>query len=282
MPLTLTWRDATTLPVAGEMLSPDRLSAIGPLEAALIPSRVGRMPIPLGDLFRIDGDGRDGQIILEGDLSRVVGIGRGMTSGSLIVRGDAGALLGAGMLGGSISVEGSVGDWAAAEMRGGVLRVLANAGEGLAAALPGSRLGMRDGTVLVHGTTGADAGLRMRRGLIALGAGVGADLGRAMVAGSIFAFGPVGPRPGAGMKRGTIALFGTGSAGVRVLPTFAFSGRFQPPFLAIYRKLLDGLRFPVALDAFATTFARYNGDLTEGGQGEILVADELSPAMIQV
>jgi formylmethanofuran dehydrogenase subunit C len=272
MPLTLTWRDATTLPVDGAMLSPGRLCPLDLLGVAQLPTRVGRTPATLGDLFAIEGDGGDGHLILEGGLGHVVEIGRGMESGSLVVRGDAGALVGAAMVGGSISVEGSVGDWAAAEMRGGLIRVTGDAGESLAAALPGSRLGMRDGTVLVHGTVGPDAGLRMRRGLIAVGGGAGPGLGRAMVAGSIFAFGPVGPRPGAGMKRGTIALLGPVAGTVSLLPTFAASGRSRPPFLAIYLKFLDDRRFPVPSDAYAVTPARYNGDLAEGGQGEVLVA----------
>ncbi len=131
---------------------------------------------------------------------------------------------------------------------------------------------MRDGLILVEGDIGDDAGLAMRRGLIAVSGRSGDDLGRAMIAGSIFAFGPIGGRVGAGMRRGTIALFGVPDpADPGLLPTFAASGRYRPPVLTVFLKRLSEWGFPVPAPAFSGTFARYNGDLVEHGQGEILV-----------
>ncbi len=132
---------------------------------------------------------------------------------------------------------------------------------------------MREGVILVAGKAGNDAGLSMRRGVIAIAKGSGFGLGRGLVAGSLFVFGPLGGEPGAGMKRGTIGLFGLDDpAAPPLLPTFASSGRFRPPFLTIYLCRLREWGVPVPDRAFSAMVARYNGDLGAGGQGEILVA----------
>src|SRR6185437_7206573 len=87
----------------------------------------------LGDFFEVSGDGDD--VRLEGDLSRVRGVGAGMTAGRLTIAGDAGAHVGAGMRGGELHVDGDVGDWAGAGMRGGTLVVRGSAGRKLGGVL---------------------------------------------------------------------------------------------------------------------------------------------------
>lgn len=269
MPLTLRWNGSTTLQVEGEALRPEAMAGLSSAEIMRVRMAVGNGSAELGELFAVEGDAGDGRVRLEGDLSHVRRIGRGMASGGIEVRGDVGPGLGSGMSGGAIVVEGRAGDSAGAAMRGGVIRIRGAAGDNLGGAEPGARLGMREGVILVEGTVGHGAGLAMRRGLIAVSDAAGDGLGRGMVAGSVFAFGPVGIGAGAGMKRGTIALFGPDPP--RIGPTFAASGRDRPPFLTIYLKKLREWGFPVPEAAFAGLVARYNGDRAERGQGEILV-----------
>jgi formylmethanofuran dehydrogenase subunit C len=128
---------------------------------------------------------------------------------------------------------------------------------------------MRDGVILVEGSTGDEAGARMRRGLIAVAGAAGDGLGSGIVAGSLFAFGTVGRFPGSGMKRGTIALFGPHPPGL--LPSFAFAGVYRFPFLALYLRRLAAWGFAVPDDAFGAVAGRYNGDLADGGLGEVLI-----------
>lgn len=269
MPLVARWLGTTTLPVEAEALRPDRLAGLAASEAARLPVVVGNAAAELGELFRVEGDGSDATLVVEGDVGRVARIGQGMASGRLEVRGDAGRHLGAGMSGGEVEVSGSAGDWAGAAMRGGTLRIRGDAGDGLGAAYPGSRLGLREGLILVHGSAGRDAGLAMRRGLIAVAGGLGEGAGRGMVAGSLFAFGPVGRGAGSAMKRGTLALFG--AVECDLLPTFSRAGRDRPPFLAIYLRHLLDRGFPVPDRARAGSVIRYNGDLAAGGQGEMVL-----------
>jgi formylmethanofuran dehydrogenase subunit C len=270
MPLTLTWSGSTSLPVEASGLDPEAFAALDATAAAKRPIPIGNAVGEIGDVFRVGGDGGDGSLVFEGDLRHVRGLGQGMKSGSVVVRGPVGPRLGAEMSGGRIDVEGDVGGWAGAEMRGGELRIRGRAGDALGAAFPGSRLGMREGVILVEGSAGADVGLGMRRGLIAVGGDVGDGFGRAMIAGTLFACAGTGRRIGAGMKRGTVVL--ATPARHELLPTFARAGRFRPPFLALYLKRLRAWGFPVPETASAGPWERYNGDLVEGGQGEILVA----------
>ncbi len=272
MALTLRWLGSTRLNVDGRGLRADLLARPA-AEVARDPVAVGNALGHLGDLFRVDGDGSDGRVVFEGDLRSVRDLGSNMEGGRLEVRGDAGAGLGSALAGGSIEVFGSTGAWLGAEMAGGTIRVRGDSGDFAGAALPGSRVGVRGGSILVDGRVGDDAGLAMRRGLIAVGGAAGDGLGRGMVAGSIFGFGPIGRHPGAGMKRGTLALFGLDDPDrPGLLPTFAPSGSFRPPVLAIYLRHLAEAGFQVPPHAFEAGVRRYNGDRVAGGRGEVLVA----------
>lgn len=272
MPLTLRWKAATSLPVEADGFRPEALARLDVAEISQLPVPLGNSTVPLGDLFSIEGEAGDGHLVVEGDLRCVSRLGQGMGSGQIEVRGDVGPHLGAGMLGGRIDVHGSAGDWAGAEMRGGLLHVRGRAGDWLGAAYPGSRVGMRDGLILVDASAGDHVGVAMRRGLVAVGGRMGDGVGRGMIAGSIFGFGGVGRGLGLGMKRGTIALFG--SARPELLSTFAPSGHHRAPFVALYLKTLQAEHFAMAFVGMRDTFARWNGDLAEGGQGEVLVRED--------
>ncbi len=266
MPLVMRWRGATSAPVGGEVIRPDGLGG-SVEEAARVSIPVGNGRAELAELFDLEGDGGDGQILLEGDLRTVHGLGAGMTSGRLEVRGDVGHRLGEAMAGGSIEVSGSVGSNAGADLIAGWIRVRGNAGANLGAARPGSRVGMRGGVILVDGSAGSGVGTAIRRGTIAVGGSVGEGAGRGMIAGSIFVGGSVAPGLGAGMKRGTIAILGSGP--FEPGPTFEPSGTLRPPVLTIYLRQLRDWGFPVPDAAFQASIRRYNGDRSLGGQGEI-------------
>lgn len=271
MSLTLRWRAATTLPVDGSSLRPDSFTGLVAAEASRGPIRVGNRTAELGELFEVEGLNGDDRLVIEGDLRHVQSVGRGMTGGSLMLRGSAGPRLGAEMAGGTIEVDGSVGDWAGAEMRGGLIKIRGDAGHFLGAAYPGSRLGMREGVILVEGTVGDDAGLQMRRGLIAVRGDAGEGLGRSMIAGTIIVLGGPGRLLGAGMKRGTLVVPHPAQAPESlVLPTFAPTGRFRSPVLTIYFRQLAEWGFPIPETVSSAPMDRYNGDLVVGGRGEIL------------
>ncbi len=272
MPLTLRWKDATSLRVEAESLRPDALAGLSHSEVGSLTLSVGNRTAEVGELFTVEGGRPDDHLVVEGHLANVSRLGEGMTSGRLTIRGDVGSSLASGLVGGSVEVFGSVGPCAGAEMRGGLLQIHGDAGDNLGSALPGSRLGMREGVILVHGSAGVDVGLGMRRGLIAVSGSVGSGAGRGLIAGSVVIGGTAGCGLGSGLKRGTIALLS--DPGSSILPTFSPSGVDRPPFLSLYLRRLKSWGWPVPDAALSALWTRFNGDLASGGQGEIWVRRE--------
>jgi formylmethanofuran dehydrogenase subunit C len=231
----------------------------------------GNRPVELGELFTIDGDGRDMRWRLEGDFSAVHALGAGTTTGEIVVDGPAGRRAGAGLRGGRLEVRENAGDWLGAEMRGGSICVRGDAGDHVGAALPGSSRGMTGGTILIDGAAGDDVGLRMRRGLIAVAGAAGDCLGMRMLAGTILVFGRCGLHPGASMRRGTIGLFADDPPAL--LPTFRLACEAPLPMLRLIAGELRRESFAVdQLARLQEPVALHHGDLLELGRGEILVA----------
>jgi formylmethanofuran dehydrogenase subunit C len=256
------------LPIDAGSLSPDRLAGLERGEIARLPVLVGRRPEALGDLFAIEGAAGDA-IIVEGDLTAFSRVGAGMTRGRLTVRGPVGARTGTGMSGGILAVEGDAGARAGEGMRGGALVIGGSAAGHLAAPLPGGH-GLDRGTIVVRGSAGPMAAFRMRRGLVAIGGDAGPGAGTAMVAGSLFVLGAPGAGAGALMRRGTIVLF----RGYDPLAVFRPDGRGRFPFLNLYADALAAAGLPLPPGAGGATYARFTGDASGGGRGEILIREE--------
>jgi formylmethanofuran dehydrogenase subunit C len=265
--LKLTYRNNSLIPLESDWLSPDQLRNKSLSEISTLPILHGNREQSLGDFFQMEGDPLDEILLIEGDCSRIKGLGRKMISGTLTIHGDAGLHLGAEMMGGKIEVFGNVSDWCGAEMRNGIIRIHGNANNNLGAAYRGSIRGMRGGLILVKGNCGHEVGSTMRRGWIVIGGDSGDFLGISMIAGSIFVMGHTGNHPGAGMKRGTIALFGTFD---RLPTTFRYDCDYQPGFLKLYLKHLRQQGFPLSDELESGYFRRYTGDLLTLGKGEIL------------
>jgi formylmethanofuran dehydrogenase subunit C len=269
--LLLKFQNPTTIPVEAECLTPDNLAGKSLAEILALPVQHGNAQVPLGEFFLGEGDAGDGDIVVEGDCSRVKWIGAGMTTGSITIRGNAGMHLGAEMKGGEIHVHGNASDWVGAEMRGGRIHVHGNAGHLVGAAYRGSRLGMRGGVILVDGNAGNEIGGTMRRGLIAIGGDASDFVGVSMIAGTVMVFGQPGIRTGAGMKRGTIALFGGSPP---LLPTFRFDCVYRPVFMSLYLRQLRAWRFAIPEGHFQRDYRRFSGDLVSLGKGELLYSLE--------
>lgn len=274
MPLTLIANARIDLPMEGPGITPDRLARLPADAASREPIHIGKETAELGDVFQVSGTSSDDTLVIEGDLPTLARVGEGMACGRLIVRGTLGLHTGARMTGGRLEVNGALGAWAGAEMGGGVITIDGNAGDFLGGAYPGSRRGMRGGTILVRGIVGNQTGLLMRRGLIAASGAIGELTGHSMIAGTILAFGEIGRAPGFCMRRGTIVLFAeTERARATLLPTFAASGCERPVFLALLFSTLAARGFEVPPKALESAYERYNGDLAQSGQGEILIQD---------
>ena len=253
-------------------LTPEALADKGGAEIGAMELHYGNRKLPVDHLFdwRHDADDSDGaRVCFEGDGGKLDYLGLGMSSGSILVRGNAGAYLGHRMKGGNIMVEGDVGVFCAAEMRGGEIQIRGNAGDFVGGSLPGNKKGMAGGVVIIKGSAGARIGDHMRRGVILIEGGAGSYLGSRMTAGTIAVKGAVGPYVGYGMKRGTLLLF---TAPQSLLPTFNDCGSHTLGFVPLLLKSFESLE--TTFSDFAGKVGRvrrYAGDLAALGKGEILV-----------
>lgn len=266
MPLSLTSRITERFPVSFAGITPAALAGKSLAEIERAPIWQGNRQLPLAELFDVSGDASDLKWHLAGDFSSVHHIAANLRRGEVHLAGSAGRHAGQGMNGGRLVIDGDAGDWLGAEMRGGAIEVTGNAGNYVGGALPAAKVGMRGGRILVRGHAGSYAAAQMRRGMVAVLGDCGEWAGYRMRAGSLMVLGTCGPRPGASMRRGTIALLGTAP---ELLPTFRYACEFAPQALALMLKELAAEG--VELGDVGGRVALYNGDLTEGGRGELLL-----------
>jgi formylmethanofuran dehydrogenase subunit C len=266
MPVTLVLKEPPPVPLEAEALTPDATVLLSHAEVRALPVNLGKRQRRLDDVFDVDGE-RSDQIEIHGDAARVKWIGRGMTRGRIVVRGNAGMHLGSGMKGGEILVTGNASDWVGAEMTGGSIRVHGDAGGQVGAAYRGSLSGMRDGTIVIDGSAGLEVGMRMKRGLIVVAGPVRDFAGLQMKGGTIVLAAGAELRTGAWMVRGTIVSL----TPLQLLPTFSYACTYNPTFLNLYAKHLASLGCALPLDAHDGGYQRFTGDTCVPGKGEILV-----------
>jgi formylmethanofuran dehydrogenase subunit C len=267
--LTLTLRTEVVARLDASSLNPERLRGLSLAEVAAVQLRCGREMRAAGELFEISGTA-DEEVVLAGDLRRVDRIGLGMGLGRMLVEGSCGDEAGAGMSGGSLVVRGCVGAWAGAGLAGGLVRISGDAGARLGAAYPGARVGMTGGEIIVSGNAGEEAGAGMRRGLVVIGGAAASGAGLRMLAGTVIALRGIGDEAGIGNRRGSLV------SGVRVRPlaSYMFAARFRPPALGLQLRRARALGLTVDDLFFRGVWARWSGDRTELGRGEILIFDE--------
>ncbi|HEX9283661.1 MAG TPA: formylmethanofuran dehydrogenase subunit C [Gemmatimonadales bacterium] len=245
--VVLTLAHAPEHALVADCVAPDRFAALGAREIAGLPVRHGGRTATLGDFFRVTGE-RSAQLRIEGDLSRVEGIGTGMAEGEILVAGSVGRDLGVQMAGGRIDVRG-------------------DAGENAGGARPGAARGMTGGEIVIRGNASAELGARMRRGLVVVTGDGGEGTGRGMIAGTVVVFGRAGPGAGRFLKRGSIVALGT----LERPATFRYACTYRPPHVPLlFRYLRARYGLAIADRQIAGRYERYSGDMAELGKGEIL------------
>jgi formylmethanofuran dehydrogenase subunit C len=263
--ITLSLRDEPGVPLEAEALSPDVVATLRQGEIRALPLFLGKRQCRVDDFFEVEGEASE-ELEIRGNASKVKWIGRGMTRGRVLIKGNAGMHLGAYMKGGTIEVSGNASDWVGGEMAGGLIRIGGNAGGQVGAAYRGSRTGMTDGTILIEGSAGLEVGMRMRRGTIAVKGSVKDFAGLEMKGGTVIV-GGAELRTGAWMKRGTIVSL----TPIPLLPTFAYACRANPTFLRLYARDLRAHGFSLPCEASDGSYLLYSGDVAVSDKGEILV-----------
>jgi formylmethanofuran dehydrogenase subunit C len=252
------------------------ITALEPSDVSRLKLWQGRAQVELGEFFKVSGVETEApdELHVEGDLTRVKYLGKGTSSGRMIIRGNCGMHTCEGMKGGDVEVYGDVANWCFCAMQGGTARIHGSAGAFLASAFPGDARGMKGGTILVRGDVGARAAERMRRGIIVAGGAIGELAATEMIAGTIVSLGRIGERAGASMKRGTIIAMGGHGP---MLPGFELSCSYSPVFIGILGRELKKIGFIEDVETFINApsgFSRWCGDLVSTGKGEILIREE--------
>lgn len=264
--IELTLRNAPSVPLETEVISPDVFRDKTEQEIAGLTIYHGRRQCRIDDFFEIKGE-KSEDIHVTGDMNKVRWIGRGMSCGSIRIHGNVGMHLGAHMSGGTIEVSGDASDWVGAEMTGGTIRVRGNAGGQIGGGYRGSLIGMKNGTIIIDGSAGLEVGLRMRRGLIVIG-GIARDfVGLQMRGGTIVLLSGAEIRAGAWMNRGTIISL----APLQILPTYNYACQSNPTFLNVYARHLKQFEIDLPYKSCDGSYARYSGDISVPGKGELLV-----------
>lgn len=247
-------------------LTPDRLAGMDAKAIERIPLNTTRAPLCVADVFRLRG-GNPARVEIEGGSPRFDNVGAGMSSGEVLLDGDAGLYAARAMSGGKLEIRGSVGPWAASGLLGGYVVITGDAGTRLGGPLAGERTGMSGGVVVVAGNAGERAGDRLRRGTIMIEGNVGASPGSRMIAGTVIVCGTAGSLPGYLMRRGTLVLART----VEPLPpTFIPVGGHD----LLFFRLLARILLPVSRRAARLVSGpcqRFAGDMAALGKGEILI-----------
>jgi formylmethanofuran dehydrogenase subunit C len=264
-PLLFSLREAPNQRLDLSPLVPHRLNGKTAAEIAAIGLQSTRDFLCVGDVFHVR-PGSVEHIRIVGSGERFDGIGQGMTSGEIVVEGDAGSRAGRLMRGGRLAITGNVGPWAGSGMTAGEIEIQGSAGERLGGPLAGEMAGMRGGIVLVHGDAGERAGDRMRRGTIMVEGRAGAYAGSRMIAGTVIVCGPAGPLPGYLMRRGTVILRHGSDA---LSPTFVDCGVHDLVMLRVLARFAQTYSAPAA-EALRAPFRRFAGDMAVLGKGEIL------------
>lgn len=288
--LELTLKRPVEQHVDGSQLSPEKLLHISLAELMSMPLRTSRSgSVCLEDLFWVQWpSGPSDMVMIRGDCSFITGLGHRMSTGVLVIDGNAGDRVAEEMRGGVILVAGNVGDDSCAGIRGGTVAVHGNCGDRLAAPLPGERRGMCGGDILIAGDVGIRACQRMRRGTVCIAGDAGEYLAPHMIAGTILVLGETAAHWGMGMRRGSL-LFAhepKGDTGASLSPCRNLELSFLPlvwNHLNSLQKRLVSLCLPLQTASWHNVaipstrwVERRLGDVSAGGKGEILVLQRLS------
>jgi formylmethanofuran dehydrogenase subunit C len=246
--ITLKAKAQPDLFLEADAITPDNFAGKTNEQIAALQLFEGSFSHPLGKFLDVSGSSgataAETKIVLSGNVTRLKYIGMKMTTGEIVIEGNADMYVGAWMKGGKILVKGNVDAFCATGMQGGEIVIEGNAGNYLGAAYRGDWRGMRGGTIRVKGNAGSDMGYFMNGGTIIVGGN--ADVHVATHAegnGKIIIKGNAKSKVGGQMVGGEIYIFGDLEV---PMPTYE------------YRKDVE-----LEVDGTKAKFALFEGDTAE-------------------
>lgn len=263
--LTFTLKKPLQFSLNCQLLNPSHLADKSPSDIANILLNYGNGQYRVDEFFEISGN--DAQnICFKNSSDKLDYLGANMASGSIVIKGDAGAYLAYNLKKGEIVCQGNTLAYAACNMVSGLLTINGNTGDFLGGASAGLRKGMSGGTVIIKGNAGDRVGDQMRRGLILIEGNAGDYCASRMIAGTIGVLGSVGEYACFNMKRGTLLL----TTRPKLHATIQDCGCHTLPFLKLMFKSFA--QFKTKFSNIQTQrVQRFVGDAACTGNGEILL-----------
>jgi formylmethanofuran dehydrogenase subunit C len=252
------------LPITAECINPTVFQDKKLQEIEALKIWEGNKQKTLKNLFKVEETKADEvSITINGDVSKVRRVGAFMTSGGIVINGNAGMHLGEEMKSGKITVNGNVEGWAGSMMKAGEIEIHGNAGDYLGAPYRGTTEGISGGRIVVYGNVGNEAGAHMKKGTLKIYGNAGQFLGFRMRNGTIYVQKDCQGRAGACMVDGKIVIGGSLES---MLPTFTIDS------IKAKVKIGEGETVEGPLYVFL-------GDLAEEGNGKLYVSKQKNPHM---
>ncbi len=221
---------SSSIPIEAEIITTNNFAGKSIEEIKKLSVWRGNREKTLGDFFDVKGSKVDDpaglKIIIDGDVSRVKGIGKKMTAGEIVINGNAGMHTADLQNGGKMTVNGDVEGFCGLEMKKGEFIVNGNAGNYFIAANRGSWQGMTGGKVVVNGNVGSEmaAWVRGKNTRIEINGNVKTFCAIHMHGGVLIINGDVANRVGAEAAGGTIIVNGKVE---EMLPSFKYEGEVK-------------------------------------------------------
>ncbi len=234
MELILTLKEEITVPVEMDKLIPEKIQELSAEEIKNIELPQGRTKVKVGELFDVEvKESETPKLVIKNSTTKLKRIGEKMTTGEIVVEGDAGMYVGVEMKGGKIVVNGNADSWAGQNMKGGELIIKGDAKDYVGSAYRGDWRGMSGGTIIVEGNVGNEIGEYMKKGLIHIKGNTGIMPGIHQSGGIIIIDGDVEARAGGEMIKGAIVVNGKLK---EPLPSFKFEGIVENPVIKLSKK----------------------------------------------
>ncbi|AEH06845.1 tungsten-dependent formylmethanofuran dehydrogenase subunit FwdC [Methanothermococcus okinawensis] len=234
MELILTLKKNIMVPVEMDKILPEKVQDLSKDEIKNIELPQGRTTITVEELFNIEvKESETPRVVIKNSTPKLKRIGEKMTSGEIVVEGDAGMYVGAEMKGGKIVVNGNADSWVGQNMKGGEIIIKGDAKDYVGSAYRGDWRGMSGGTITVEGNAGSELGEFMKGGLIHIKGNVDIHAGIHQSGGIIIIDGDADGRAGGEMVKGAIVINGKVKD---LMPSFKFEGIVENPVIKLSKK----------------------------------------------
>ncbi|MBA2839969.1 formylmethanofuran dehydrogenase subunit C [Methanococcus maripaludis] len=269
--LILNLKGDVSVPVEMDKILPEKIQEMSLEEISGIELIQGNKTAKVGEIFDVElKESPIAKLTINNCCKKVKRIGEKMTSGEIVVNGDAGMYIGVEMKGGKITVNGDAESWVGQNLKGGEITINGNAENYVGSAYRGDWRGMSGGKITITGNAGSELGEYLKGGTIVIKGNTKIMPGIHQNGGMIIIEGDIEGRAGGEMMKGAIVVYGKI---LEPLPSFKFEGIVEDPLVKLSKK--------DAGTQLKGTFIKFSGDyVNTKPKGELYAAIENNKNLI--